>query len=56
MGKFTLATILCTWSPNEVTHCLVSSARSFGKGKNGYMKAWYDCNYSQGITLWLIEV
>jgi hypothetical protein len=24
-GKFTLATTLCTWSPNEVAHCLVSS-------------------------------
>jgi hypothetical protein len=23
--KFTLATTLCTWSPNEVAHCLVSS-------------------------------
>jgi hypothetical protein len=24
-GKFTLATTPCTWSPNEVAHCLVSS-------------------------------
>jgi hypothetical protein len=24
-GKFTLATTLCTWSPNEVAHFLVSS-------------------------------
>jgi hypothetical protein len=28
-GKFTLATTLCTWSPNEVAHCLVSS-ESYG--------------------------
>jgi hypothetical protein len=25
VGKITLAIILCTWSPNKVAHCLVSS-------------------------------
>jgi hypothetical protein len=25
VGKINLAIILCTWSPNEVAHCLVSS-------------------------------
>jgi hypothetical protein len=32
-GKFTLAITLCTWSPNEVAHCLVLSA-SGGRGSD----------------------
>jgi hypothetical protein len=29
-GETTLATTLCTWSPNKVAHCLVSSRLFFG--------------------------
>jgi hypothetical protein len=34
---------------------IVGSKKLWQRKKNGYMKAWYVCNYSRGITLWLIE-
>jgi hypothetical protein len=53
-GKFTLSTTLCTWSPNEVAHCLVSShvhiLLSSSEEKRLWCMSW--CNGKEDLWHW----
>jgi hypothetical protein len=44
-GKFTLTTTLCTWCPNEVAHCLVSSGCHY-RSPNPADEYWSDKCFS----------
>jgi hypothetical protein len=46
-GKFTLATILCTWNPNKVAYCLVSSA--FCHQDETIKHLFFQCRFTRSI-------